>query len=55
MKKLIKKLETLMTAAAFAESGEHDTAREILKEEKRLEKREITRPTQRPRPRLRAE
>lgn len=48
MKKLIKKIERMMVAATFAEAGEHDTAREILEEEKRAEKREITRPTQRP-------
>ncbi len=35
MKKLAKKLERLFTAAAFAEAGEHDTAREILREEER--------------------
>lgn len=35
MKKLTKKLERLFTAAAFAEAGEHDTAREILREEER--------------------
>jgi|GEM_PF-1177557 len=33
LKKLSKRFETLMTAAAFAEAGEHDTARELLKEE----------------------
>jgi hypothetical protein len=49
MKKLLKKVENLMVAATFAEAGEHETAEEILKEEKRLEKRDATRPTQRPR------
>ena len=30
--KLLQKLQTLMTAAAFAEENEHDTAREIAAE-----------------------
>ena len=34
----MKRLETIFMAAAFAESGEHETAREILNEEKRTEK-----------------
>jgi len=55
MKKLVKKLETLMAAATFAEAGEHETAREIMKEEdKRPEKRDKIRPSQRPRTGLRA-
>ena len=54
MKKLIKKIETLMAAATFAEAGEHETAREIMKEEKRSDKRDDARPTTRPRPELRA-
>ncbi len=32
MKRLLKKLETALTAAAFAEEGEAETAREILRE-----------------------
>ncbi|KAF0144865.1 MAG: hypothetical protein FD156_1436 [Nitrospirae bacterium] len=55
MKRLIRKVETLMAAATFAEAGEHETAREIMKEEeKRSDKRDDARPTQRPRPGLRA-
>ena len=54
MKRLIKKVEALMAAAKFAEAGEHETAREIMKEEKRSDKRDDARPTQRPRPGLRA-
>lgn len=32
MKRLLKKLEAALTAAAFAEEGEVETAREILRE-----------------------
>jgi len=54
MKKLIKKLENIMTATAFAEAGEHDTAREIMREEeKRYDKRDTTRPSARPNNQLR--
>jgi len=34
MKKLAKQIEDAMSAVAFAESGEHKTAREILKRQK---------------------
>ena len=54
MKKLFKKLETLMMAVTFAEAGEHETARKIMKEEDRLDKRERIRPSQRPRKQMRA-
>ncbi|NWF74984.1 MAG: hypothetical protein HXY53_00180 [Nitrospirae bacterium] len=54
MKKLAKKLEKLFSAIAFAEAGEYDTAREILREEEREQKREIIAPTLRPRKELRA-
>ena len=50
MKRLLKKVETLMAAATFAEAGDHETAREIMKEEKRSDKRDAARPTQRPGP-----
>ncbi len=52
MKKLLKKLETVYAASAFAEAGEAETAREIMREEKRTQKREHI--TQRPRTQLRA-
>jgi hypothetical protein len=32
MKRLLKKIESALTAAAFAEEGEAETAREILRE-----------------------
>lgn len=54
MKKLTEKLEKLFTAAAFAESGEYETAREILREEDRLQKVDRVSPTTRIRKELRA-
>ena len=55
MKRLTKKLEKIMMAITFAEAGEHDTARTIMKEdEKRNDKRDTTRPAARPGNRLRA-
>lgn len=36
LKKLIKKFEDIMTAASFAEAGEFETAREVLKGERRV-------------------
>jgi hypothetical protein len=47
-----EKLEKIMMAITFAEAGEHDTAREFLREEKRPRKQK--RPRQRPRPQMRA-
>jgi len=47
MKKFTEKLERLFTAAAFAESGEYETAREILREEDRLQKVDRVSPTTR--------
>ena len=35
MKKLFKKFETLMMAVTFAEAGEFETARQLMKEEER--------------------
>ncbi len=52
MKKLLKKLEDIYAAAAYAEAGEHETAEEILREENRTQKRD--RVTPRPRKQLRA-
>lgn len=52
MKKLMKKLETAMMAAAFAEAGEFETAREIMNEEK---PRKTDRPTMQKRIRERKE
>ncbi len=47
MKKLLAKFETAMMAAAFAEAGEFDTARQILDED---EPRKTDRPTLQKRP-----
>jgi len=52
MKKLLKKLETMYAAVAFAEAGEVETAREIMRDEKRVQKRDQVSP--RPRKQLRA-
>lgn len=59
MKNIFKKLETTFAAAAFAEEGEFETARQIASEEKQVRKtdRPSARTTQRPaaRPTLRAD
>ena len=47
-----EKLEKMMMAITFAEAGEHDSAREFLREEKRA--RKSKRASRRPRPQLRA-
>jgi hypothetical protein len=52
MKKFMEKLENIYSAVAFAEAGEHETAREILRENKRDQKR--GRVSERPRKQLRA-
>ncbi len=52
MKNLVKKFENIYAAAAFAEAGEHETAIDIYRDEKRVQKREL--PSQRPRRELRA-
>jgi hypothetical protein len=51
MEKLSKRIEKWMTAAAFAEAGEHETAREIMREDGRTDR---PRPLQRPDKTLRA-
>lgn len=53
MKTLFKKLETALAAAAFAEEGEFETARKLMKEEElrktdRPSKYETARPSARP-------
>jgi hypothetical protein len=51
---LIKKIENLFAAAAFAEAGEFETARDILREDERLQQTDRIRPTGRPGTGLRA-
>jgi hypothetical protein len=49
MKTLINKFETTMAAAAFAEAGEFETARQIMKEDRpRKNDRPFVRGYQRP-------
>jgi hypothetical protein len=54
MKGLMKKLENMFVAATFAEAGEFDTARDILIEDKRLQKQDRITPSSRPTKELRA-
>jgi hypothetical protein len=54
MKYLMTKLEKLFAAVSFAEAGEFDTAREILREEDRPQKTDRISPAGRPRKELRA-
>lgn len=48
-----EKLEKMMMAITFAEAGQHDSAREFLREEKQRA-RKSKRASRRPRPQLRA-
>lgn len=53
MKAFFKKLESIMTASAFAEEGEFETAREIINEDRpRKKDRPTDRKRQRPAARL---
>lgn len=54
MKKVLKKLEDIWVAATFAEAGEFETAREILREEERPQKVDRISPDTRIRKELRA-
>jgi len=54
MKSLVKKFETMFAATAFAEAGEFDTAREILRETERVQYTDRVSPDMRPRKELRA-
>jgi len=47
IKKIAEKFETAMVAATFAEAGEFETAREIMRESKVERKRETAQKTQR--------
>jgi hypothetical protein len=50
MKKVFKKLEDIYAAATFAEAGEAETAREIIRDRKTAEKQLRERPDKRQRP-----
>jgi hypothetical protein len=54
MKKLLKKLEDVYSASAFAEAGDFETAREIMREEDRPQKVDRISPIKRTRKELRA-
>jgi hypothetical protein len=54
MKRFIRKLENLFAAAAFAEAGEFETARDIMREDKRPQRVDRIAPTNRPGKGLRA-
>jgi hypothetical protein len=51
---LRKRLENMFVAATFAEAGEYETAKEILREDRRPRKADRISPTLRPRKELRA-
>jgi hypothetical protein len=48
MKRLMQKLDRIFVAATFAEAGEYDTARDILREDKRPQKVDRVTPSRRP-------
>lgn len=54
MKGLMNKLENIFVAATFAEAGEFETAKNILRENKRPQQVDRITPTIRPRKELRA-
>ncbi len=54
MKGLMKRLESVFVAATFAEAGEFEIAREILREDKKPQKVDRITPSSRPRKELRA-
>jgi hypothetical protein len=54
MKSISEKMERIFTAAAYAEAGEYDVAKVILREKERPPKQYRISPTQRPRKVLRA-
>ena len=54
MKGLMKRLENMFVAATFAQAGEFETARDVLREDKRPQKIDRVTPSSRPRKELRA-
>jgi hypothetical protein len=51
---LMKRLENMFVAATFAEAGEFDTARDLLREDKRPQEVDRITPSRKPRKELRA-
>jgi len=49
-----ERIEQIMMAITFAEAGEHETARRLLREQKRMQKTQRPTPRSRPRASLRA-
>lgn len=54
MRGLMKRLENMFVAPTFAQAGEFETARDILREDKRPQKIDRVTPGSRPRKELRA-
>lgn len=54
MKGFLRKLEDVYAAAAFAEAGEFDTARELLRDEERAQVRDRKQDSPRPRKQMKA-
>ena len=54
MKEWMKKINRVFVAATFAEAGEFDTARDIMREDERPKKVDRVTPSSRPRKELRA-
>ena len=50
----MKRLENMFVAATFAEAGEFETARDMLREDSRPQKTDRINPSSRPRKELRA-
>jgi hypothetical protein len=49
-----ERIEQIMVAITFAEAGEHEMARRLLREQKRMQDRQRPTPRSRPRASLRA-
>ncbi|MBI5101172.1 MAG: hypothetical protein HZB33_04985 [Nitrospirae bacterium] len=47
MKRLAEKIENMMMAITFAEAGEHETAREMMKKDDRPDKSDRAKPSKR--------
>ena len=54
MKRLMQKLDRIFVAATFAEAGEFETARDIMREDERPQKVDRITPSRRPGKELRA-